>query len=151
MNNNPYAPPGAPVDDVTTSQASMPRPRQVLLAVQLAAASFIVGLLIMFLTWDYYVGLQPVGQMVATQIVTLAIMVWLYAKIYAGRNWARITLLVLTLVGMLGIFSDTAVALYKGAPVLAKVWMFIGHALSLVVLWLLFLSPGKEWFRKRAD
>lgn len=129
----------------------MTRPRQVVLAVQLAAASFVVGLLVMFLTWDYYVTLQPVGQMVATQIVTLAILVWLYAKIYAGRNWARITLLVLTLVGMLGIFSDTAVALYRGAPMLAKVWMFIGHGLSLVTLWLLFLSPGKEWFRKRAN
>jgi hypothetical protein len=148
MSNNPYAPPSAPVDDVVALQASMTRPRQIVLAVQLAVLGYVLGLVVLLLSWSYYTSIQSATMLIVSQALSLVVFVWLYAKIYAGRNWARITLLVFTLLGFLGLLSETTVKLIMAGPAVAKVQMVVGLGLNLTILWLLFLSPGREWFRK---
>jgi hypothetical protein len=76
-------------------------------------------------------------------------MAFLIFKISTGKNWARITYLVLFIIGMLpavpvilGEFSRLPVV---GALSLAQV------GLQLFALVLLFTKPGSGWFRKVAE
>jgi hypothetical protein len=148
LNQNRYAPPAAPVTDVLPTQTAMQRPRQVVVAVQLAAINYVFGLAGLILSWDYFGSLQPIGALIFNQVFSLAIFAWLYSKIYAGRNWARITLLVLFIIGMLFTLSRAIVTLLEAAPLIAKAQMLIGLLTNVAILWLLFLSPGRDWFRK---
>lgn len=148
MSDNPYAPPKALVDDPVLSQPIMDRPRQVVTAIWLAAIGYGLGLLVMFLSWDYYSKLQSTGMFIGSQLFSLAIMVWIYYKIYVGRNWARIVLLVFSILGGLAILNRAVMDLLAAAPAIAKVQMYVGLGLNAAILWLLFFSPARQWFRR---
>jgi hypothetical protein len=151
MSDNRYAPPGAPVYDVLPPRQVKSRPREVVLAVQLAVGGYLLGLAVVVMTWDYYSRLQSPSALIWNQALTLIILVWLYSKLYAGRNWARVTLLVLSLFGALFVFNRTFVNIITAAPMLAKINMIISLGLNATVLWLLFISPGREWFKKHPE
>ena len=68
MSDNPYAPPKALVDDPVLSQPTMDRPKQVVIAIWLAAIGYVLGLLVMFLSWDYYSRLQSTGMFIGSQL-----------------------------------------------------------------------------------
>jgi len=150
MSDNPYAPPKALVDDPVLSQPTMDRPKQVVIAIWLAAIGYVLGLLVMFLSWDYYSRLQSTGMFIGSQLFSLAIMVWIYYKIYVGRNWARIVLLVFSILGGLAILNRAVMDLLAAAPAIAKVQMYVGLGLNAAILWLLFFSPARQWFRRSA-
>src|SRR5690242_15762649 len=97
--DNHYAPPTAAVHDIPPPQRTGTRPREVVLAVKLAAIGYVLGLVVIPFSWDYYSRLQPPAALITNQALSLLLLIWLYTKIYAGRNWARITLLVLFLIG----------------------------------------------------
>jgi hypothetical protein len=148
MSDNPYAPPTARVDDVPLEEPRK-RPRQIVLAVQLAAVRYTSAILFIMLYWDeYYSKTQSVSVLLWTQGIGLALIVWLFTMIYLGRNWARMVLAVLFAFGTLTAFNP---ALWMSStPMFVKAQILIGVLLSLVILGLLFLPPGREWFRKRA-
>jgi len=150
MKENPYAPPKAAVDDVVAVEPEMQRPREIMLVIQVAVIGYLLGIIVMVISWDYYAKLQSITSAILGQVVSIAIFCWIYYKIYQGRNWARITLLVFTIIGLLGLiisFSTVAVTL----PTLPKVQMVVGFALSGLQLWWLFVSPGKHWFRRNRN
>src|SRR5882724_7328880 len=120
MGDNRYAPPGAPVYDVPPPRQVSPRPREVVLAVQLAAGGYLLGSAVIVMTWDFYSRLQSPSALIWSQALSLIILVWLYTKIYAGRNWARVTLLVLSLFGTLFSFNRAFVNIITAAPMLAR-------------------------------
>jgi hypothetical protein len=148
MSENPYAPPSARVDDVVQSGAPRVRPPQIMLAIKLAAANYVLGLVVIFLTWDYYSKLQAPAATIVGQIFGLLIAVWFYYKIYQGRNWARIVLLVFTIIGMLVSLTSIVRTVLAQAPSIVKVQIGVGWVISLAIVYLLFLSPGKTWFQK---
>jgi hypothetical protein len=125
------------------------RPREIVWAVQLAAAGYVLSLVVTTMTWGYFSRLQPPGSLILNQVVSVLILVWLYVKIYAGRNWARITLLVLTLFSSLFAFSSVFMSIVAAAPLLSKIQMVVGLCINFTVLWLLFFSRGREWFKSR--
>jgi hypothetical protein len=149
MSDNRYAPPTAPVQEVVPERMLTVRPREIVWAVQLAVVGYLLGLVLMFVSWDYFSKLQSMGSLISNQVISLGISVWLYFKIWAGRNWARITLLVFSLLGALMAFSSLFMNLLAAAPMIFKVEMYVGFGINLVILWLLFMSPGKEWFKTR--
>ena len=149
MSDNRYAPPTAPVQDIPLSSQMIARPREIVWAMQLAAAGYVLGLVGIAMNWDYFSRLQSPGTLLASQALSLLFGVWLYFKIYTGRNWARITLLVMTVLGGLTIFSTFFLNLIATVPVLAKIRMVVGMCINLIVLWLLFFSRGREWFKSR--
>jgi hypothetical protein len=53
-------------------------------AIWLAAIGYGLGLLVMFLSWDYYSKLQSMGMFIGSRLFSLTIMVWIYYKIYVG-------------------------------------------------------------------
>jgi hypothetical protein len=148
MSDNPYAPPKSNVEDAVSPQTPMARPSQIVTAIWLAMIGYALGMIVIFLEWDYYSKLQTIGAFVWSQMFSLSLLIWIYYKIYVGRNWARITLLVLSVFGSLISLSRAVMELLATAPTIAKVEMFVALALNGTILWLLFFSPGRYWFRR---
>src|SRR5688500_15920995 len=98
---NPYAPPKSVVADVEPEQRLMERPPQIMMAIWLGAIGYGLGLIVVLLSWDYYSRLQTIGGFFWSQLFSLLILFWIYYKIYVGRNWARIVLLVFSVIGVL--------------------------------------------------
>jgi uncharacterized membrane protein YfhO len=146
MSDNPYAPPKAEVEVAERHEAAAERPRQIVWVVQLAAFNYALGLVSIAIAWEYFSRLQSMTPTIISQSFTLVILFWLYYKIYQGRNWARIVWLVLSLLG-LAVMPFTY-KLLDAAPGVIKVQMFIGFGVTLAIIWLLFFSPGKYWFRR---
>jgi hypothetical protein len=134
--------------DAEPEQTPMARPTQITTAIWLAAISYVMGLVVVLFSWDYYSRLQTMGAFLGSQLFSLFILIWIYYKIYVGRNWARIVLLVFSVIGVLMTVNGAVMDLLAAAPTIAKVQMFVGLGLSGVILWLLFFSPGRHWFRR---
>jgi hypothetical protein len=83
-----------------------------------------------------------------SQLISLLLMFWIYYKIYVGRNWARITLLVFSVLGTAMTLSPTVLNVLATAPTIAKVQALVAQAFNVAELWLLFFSPGRHWFRR---
>ena len=146
MSENPYTPPNARVADVQTEAPLGAPPTQVTLAIKLWAASYCLGFFSIVIYWDYFTNLQPAGSLLFNQAFSLAISGWLYYKIYLGRNWARITLLVMAILGFAMSASGTVRSMVSAMPMPIKVQMLLSVGVNFVVLWLLFFSAGRRWF-----
>ena len=124
------------------------KPRSVTLAVTLLWVSLAIG--VIKAPFDP-AGLNAVPFPAIVWSVAAVIMAFfclLILKISSGRNWARVTFLVIFLLGLvLGV--PGLMAEFQRAPVLA----LVSVAASVMQLWaviLLFTSPGKGWFGKKA-
>jgi hypothetical protein len=152
MSDIPDALPDPHVDATEPARSYEEPPSQVVMAIRLAAINYGLGFLSLFVFRDYFLTLQSPGSLIVNQLLGLALSIWIYYKIYKGRNWARITLLVLCVLGGLmtlsRVFMEKFAELIAPAPELAKVQMIVGMTISLFILWLLFVSPGRRWFRR---
>ena len=123
------------------------RPIQVTRAVILLWVSLGFGLAIGALDWQHLASIQSPGFTIYIAVFGLAIMALLIYKISLGRNWARITVLVLMVFGALPYVSDLA-DMFRSS-------MFVGFlslaqlGLQLFALYLIFTNPGKTWFRAK--
>jgi hypothetical protein len=152
VNDSPTVPSSASVVDGQKSQEAEGPPYQVVIAIRLAAINYAFGLIMIVAFWDYFSTIQTAGSLIWNQAFSLAFSVWIYYKIYIGRNWARITLLVvgglLVLLATSRVFTDKFMELVGPAPPLVKLSMMIAPAITLTILWLLFLSAGRHWFHR---
>ena len=128
------------------TQNAVQKPQPVATAVNLLWASMAVGLVKMLMEFSKLSAAAPAAFTNFVLIFTFGLIAFLIFKISAGRNWARITFLVLFVIGMLpmlpimlGEFSRAPVV---GALSVAQVGLQ-GYALYLV-----FTQPGCVWFRK---
>lgn len=124
------------------------KPQSVATAVNLLWASLAVGLVKMLMDFSNLSAVAPAAFTNFVLVFTFALIAFLIFKISAGRNWARITFLVMFVIGMLptlplmlGEFSRSPVV---GALSVAQV------GLQVYALFLLFTQPGSVWFRKVA-
>jgi hypothetical protein len=150
---NPYAPPKAVVDDVS-SGTEPSRPASVSRAMQLlwaaVAISFVSGILNAYLTEtpnvpkSMYVGFLLFGWVVGFLIVW-----WILSSIGKGKNWARIVQLVLFLFGIFGMLMVFAMP----QKVSAVIWVLyaIQMGLNLWGMVLLFSAPANAWFREMKE
>ena len=84
------------------------------------------------------------GAAVAIVVVILAIMLFFIFMISKGRNWARITFLVLFIIGTVMM----VVGLVSGAPFGAAALMDVVQVLiQLVALVMLFSGESNAWFQ----
>lgn len=128
------------------TQSADKKTKPVVTAVSLLWVSLAVGVVKMLIDFLYYSALAPAAFTNFVLVCTFAFVAFLIIKISAGRNWARITFLVLFVLGMLPTlplmldeFSRLPVV---GALSVAQV------GLQVYALFLLFSQPGKLWFRK---
>src|SRR3954468_13678307 len=142
MPEKPYAAPKAPVADIAASLAARVRPPQIRWVIWLAIANYVLNFAVVALNWNYYMRTSGVAALIASQAVGLAIAVWFYSKIWQGRNWARIVLLVFSLFGMAVNFTAFFQSTLAAVGVGVKGVLIVCAVMNIIVLYLLFLSPG---------
>lgn len=128
------------------TQSAAQKPQPIVTAVNLLWVSLAVGLVKMLMDFSNLSGMAAAAFTNFILIFTFALIAFLIFKISAGRNWARITFLVMFIIGVLptlpivlGEFSRSAVV---GALSAAQI------GLQVYALFLLFTQPGSSWFRK---
>lgn len=150
---NPYAPPKAVVEDVTSGEQP-PRPLQVSRALQLlwaaVAVSFISGIINAYVTEAPGVPKSMyIGFMIFGWVVGFLIIWWVLSSIAKGKNWARIVQLVFFLFGIFGMLMVFAMP----QPVSAIIWVLyaIQMGLNLYGIILLFGGVSNAWFREMKE
>jgi hypothetical protein len=86
-----------------------------------------------------------VDWLAALWIAIMALIIW---KVAQGRDWARLIVLVLTLLGILSSVQFLVVAgEFVRRPVLGA-FIVVQTGLRLVAMWWLFTNPGDAWFMR---
>jgi hypothetical protein len=124
------------------------RPREVSIATRLSVVSLALGVLSSVLLWRFMTSTAPVGFILTVQIFTFALLGWLIHKTWQGRNWARITLLVIVVLG-LPFYVPNVRKFFAVSPTAGYVNV-AQSILQVVALYLLFISPGRVWFNRRS-
>jgi hypothetical protein len=152
MTGNPYAPPKAAVSDVAVAP-TFERPRQVTRAVWLLWISLVVADLLSVANSAInggVAGTPRLGFLLVLFPIGLLFAWWIYGKVQKGRNWARILLLIGVALAPLNVYVTLAKSLLADHRLLPLLVQVVPWPLNAWACWLLFTSPGKEWFRKRA-
>ncbi len=146
MNHNPYAAPQAPVDD-PAEQRLLERPKVVTVAAWLLWTELFLSAVGGLWTLRKVSEDVPLVVIVAVQLFLLSISAWINYKIWVGRNWARITGLVLTMLWLPLTFSEFKESLHT-VDTLTAVLTVVTFGLDAVALYLVFV-PGRNWYAKR--
>lgn len=150
MARNPYEPPGSPVSD--SSKRGIP-PKQVIWAVWLLRTSVVIGYASLFLVGDLSAALGDVpaearsASMVFFFIVlalTAVVYIWLIQCVKDGRNWARIVMLLLTVLGVFSMITSD-----DETPAVIHAISVIDTIIDVTAMALLFRLPGSLWFSSR--
>ncbi|MDB6132605.1 MAG: hypothetical protein JWM59_848 [Verrucomicrobiales bacterium] len=146
MSDNPYAPPGSHIGQPVAASAQRACPWQVVVAVWLATVNYGIGFTAVLAAWDH--GYSSDTEFIISIFGSLGVSLWIYYRIYQGRNWARMILLVQFLVGTAMVSSRFGNMMDHSAIEMA--WAVAGVALKVVCLYFVFISPGRHWFRRQA-
>ncbi len=126
-------------------ESTQDAPARVRTAVSLLWLSLVVGLLVLMFD-PASAAMLPSAMLYSIAVISALIMGFFIYKIGKGRNWARITFLVLFLLGLIsytsaltGLFNRSVVA---GGLSTAQVIM------QVVALYFVFSKPGSLWFSK---
>jgi hypothetical protein len=98
MSHNPYAPPATTVADAAPL-AAPERPRAVTIAVALLWVSIFIGMPVAIWRIATFGGATPApyfGMFLVVYAFLLSVCFWLFGSLRKGKNWARITILVMT-------------------------------------------------------
>lgn len=100
------------------------------------------------------IQLDALGQPAESRAINLVTSVLVFApfailvyKLWLGRNWARMTYLVLTILGLVVTVPDLLAEL-DYAPIQGAI-SAVAIAIQLVGVYLVFTFPGKTWFGGR--
>lgn len=145
MERNPYQPPEAPVQD-GRENSPLVRPQ----AVTIALFVLWFGLAIDVAFWLSRFGSMSDGSVSGAQwfgqAIGFAFACFLFFMVGRGRNWARIVLLIFTILGVgfvIFVFEDL-----MRAPLTLRL-AALGRPLANVIGMYLIFVPGREWFRAR--
>ena len=124
------------------------RPPQISWFIGLQCAGLALAALKLRIDWGHLKSLASVDKLIFTNCSTIAILAFLIWKVSAGRNWARITLLVFFLIGVLpfAFILRREFVRSVGLASISIVQMAV-QASSLVVV---FTSSANVWFRSQA-
>jgi hypothetical protein len=101
-----------------------------------------------FLNWERTPAISVSFQVFifVGSVLLIALLNW---KITQGRNWARMTYLVLFLITIVpAVFAVAIESLFSAVSAILVALEFI---IPLYALWLLFTSPGRSWFERARD
>ena len=110
--------------------------------------SYGIDILSLVLDLNYNKSQSSPIELAVSMFLALAVTVWMAWKISAGRNWARIVLLILVVISVPRMFADTIVTAPRAPHIAGLELVEIG--LDVAVLYLLFF-PGFEYFRRRTQ
>jgi uncharacterized membrane protein (DUF2068 family) len=147
MDHNPYSPPQTEVLEAPSEDAG-PRPRQVTLAVYLFWGDSVLSAAedaVQMLSKDgdpYWVAsLIFVGALLTAEVIVIY-------SLWKRRNWARYVALLSSVLGLLEFAESISSGRLTSTP--GEMAMeAVSLVLDAIALFLLFVSPGKEWFKQR--
>lgn len=121
------------------------RPTQIERAVILLAFSLVVSFLKLGLDYDYIASLAPIQSTIAVMIITVLVMLFIYYKIWTGRNWARIIFTVFFIIGILPTLLILPAEVNRNALVfLASIVQILAQVLAIIYM---FLPVSNAWFK----
>ena len=151
QSHNPYSPPKTEVGSGELA-AQAPRPRAVDIALVLVGLNVMLSLVGMLRSWEYVRNGAMSGLDMFWLLLRLGLLVWICFAIVRGRNWARILLAVLTVLGLFSLGVALIALLKYDMRILpsldSTVLMTLPSLLSIAAIYLLFV-PGRSWFAKR--
>lgn len=122
------------------------KPSQVRVAVALFYVALVLTLAAPFISSDF--GPRPAGFVIAVRVVAALFTVFLIEFISIGKNWARITYLVLTVLALPAPFMAAWQGIsISNVEVASIAVQLLAHGVGL---YLLFTAPGKSWFAPSA-
>jgi hypothetical protein len=125
------------------------KPKAVAIAVLILWLALAIGLISLVVRLSQTA--QPVssGLLYSILAIAFAVMAFFVYKISQGRNWARITYLVLMLLGMFRTVPSLVSAIDRapGAGALSAIVVVA----QLVAIALLFTGSSNAWFRRRRE
>jgi hypothetical protein len=125
------------------------KPSSVAMAVKLNYLTLVIGVARSLLEWSRLKHLADLGAVLFITFFVLGCMVWLIYKTDRRRNWARITLLVLFVLGVpfsiLPLLQSLANSPLSGVLGLAQV------AIQVAALAMLFGRDASHWYRPATE
>lgn len=152
MERNPYAPPVSPVADPTELRG--PRPKEVTRAVRLLWVSLVLSIAGLFMqptrAASHEEQVVVTTTLVVGGVIGFGLWGWVLLKIGAGRNWARIVFIVLTIIGLAitPFVMPYSLSVYRTQP-LSGVSAAANAILELAALYLLLTAPARAWFKPK--
>jgi hypothetical protein len=140
------------MDSNAMQQESLPamsRPSTIGLALGLLWVGLVIGPLKLVLNWAYLVSRSGVAFNVLVVGVASAFYCFLVWKIGEGKNWARIAFLALFVLGVAP-YIFILRSEFARSPLLGTM-SILQAVIQGSALFLLFTSPGNEWFRQRKN
>jgi hypothetical protein len=150
------------------NEAELSRPKRVLVAITLLYAALGIGVTRIVL--DLYSGYPITGPpwlmtmvnqtgitwllpivLLLSALVTFTLLLVLIYLIGQGKNWARISFLVLWLIGILLFLSATPLRRFLAAHPISGMFALLQYVFQVVALVLLFQNESSRWFRKSFD
>ncbi len=113
--------------------------------VLLSCLSLAIGALKVPMDWNYLTTIGPISSVLFIMVSTVGIIALLIWKISQRRKWARITLLILFVLGMLP-FTSTVRSEFARSTTLGAL-SIVQALLQGASLVLLFTRTTNEWFR----
>ncbi len=145
MSSNPYSPPQAPVADAPPDVVTK-KPWQTVTAVRLLWASLGVAVLSSALDWKHVPAEVSPLVFILISAVLFSLFGWFIATISRGRNWARVTLIVLVVLGAFVQLASLSSLSRQSFSSLAT------SGVQAVIQWaataLLLMRPSRDWFRQ---
>jgi len=135
------------MDPTTETTGNLERPQTATRAVQLFYASLAIGGI--RAVFDLTQRVSGVYFLIALVLLALFLGIFFFvvSKVAAGRNWARILLLVLLLIGLP--FAIPGYVLELKASILRGSLSVLVAILQIVGMILLFTKDSNGWFRSR--
>ena len=124
------------------------KPPSVVVGVNLLWGGIALGILRLLIEPGALVASSKSMMIAGAFVVAVALYAFLIAKISAGRNWARITLLILVAADL--VLSGPAIVSGFSREPLGAILALGGSGILLCGLAVLFIGPGKSWFGKSA-
>ena len=122
------------------------RPSEITRAVYLFISSLVIGLVKTVIDWDQITANGSPATTVYILFFTITLTGFLVWRVAEGAHWARITLLMFSLLGLLPFYAVVRWE-FAHSPIVgvSSVSQFL---LQAVALYALFSYPGSEWFRR---
>ena len=128
------------------SSARKHKPKSVSRAVKLLWLSYIIGLIRLPMDFSALTATGSLAYPLFVAFFTFVVIGYLIFRISVGENWARLTFLVLLIIGLLPTLPQIMNEISR-APLTAA--FTITHiSIQAYALYLLFTSPGRDWFIK---
>jgi hypothetical protein len=155
--NNPYSPPKADPGSGPAGERPTARPRALDMAVTLIALQALLVASDALGSWSQVENGVMTGFMFLEICIRAIVLVWICFAIFRGRNWARIVLVILTLLGLFSL-GVALMAWHRMGMNYSYLengprWLFmlvLPSALYLAACYLVFF-PGRGWFAKRTE